>query len=124
LKGERKMKKIIKRVLFISVFGLSMSVNSLYAIDAGLNCKTSLNVSEATLSTPDETYTMFFKGKYTGSSDAYVYSMRIRDTGELSGPILVKGSISAGRKNNEIHYNSEYKINSKTHSHTYVRYVN
>ena len=36
------------------ILGLIMFENSIYAVDAGIGCKTSRNVAEATISTPDE----------------------------------------------------------------------
>lgn len=118
------MKKFIKRVLFISVLGLIMSGNSIYAADARIGCKTSRNVAEATLSTPDETTTMVFKGKYTGSSDKYTYIMRLRDTASISGPVLASGGIDAGKKDTTIRYSYEYTLYPTNHCHTYMKYTN
>ena len=58
-----------------------------------IGCKTTRNVAEATISTPDESYTMFIKGRYTGSFDKYTYIMRLRDTASISGPVLASGGI-------------------------------
>lgn len=118
------MKKFIKRVLFISVLGLIMSGNSIYAADARIGCKTSRNVAEATLSTPDETTTMVFKGKYTGSSDKYTYIMRLRDTASISGPVWASGGIDAGKKDTTIRYSYEYTLYPTNHCHTYMKYTN
>ncbi len=118
------MKKFIKRVLFISVLGLIMFENSIYAADIGIGCKTSRNVAEATISTPDETYTMFIKGKYTGSSDRYTYIMRLRDTASINGPVLASGGIDSGKKDTAIHYNYQYKLSNTNHCHTYMKYTN
>ncbi|WP_285815764.1 hypothetical protein [Thomasclavelia cocleata] len=118
------MKKFIKRVLFISVLGLIMSGNSIYAADIGIGCKTSRNVAEATIFTPDQDYTMYIKGRYTGSSDRYTYIMRLRDTASINGPVLASGGIDAGKKITDVHYNYQYKLNNTNHYHTYAKYTN
>lgn len=118
------MKKFIKRVLLISILGLIMSGNSIYAADAGIGCKTTRNVAEATIFTPDQDYTMYIKGRYTGSSDKYAYIMRLRDTASISGPVLASGGIDAGKKSNDVHYNYPYKLNTGNHCHTYMKYTN
>lgn len=106
------------------ILGLIMFENSIYAVDAGIGCKTSRNVAEATISTPDETYTMFIVGKYTGSSDRYTYIMRLRDTASINGPVLASGGIDAGKKDTDVHYNYQYKLNNTNHCHTYMKYMN
>ena len=108
----------------ISILGIIVSGNSIYAADSGIGCKTTRNVAEATISTPDESYTMFIKGRYTGSFDKYTYIMRLRDTASISGPVLASGGLDAGKKGTDVHYSYQYELNTSNHCHTYLKYTN
>ena len=51
-----------------------------------------------TISKPDGQRTLHIVGKYTGSSDKYIYIIRLRNTTSINGPVLASDGIDAEKK--------------------------